>query len=62
MMALCASASHILMDEWMLPCTGGKRPRSPVEKLADLQQINQADDDEAHWRSSKRYFTEVRSV
>lgn len=47
------------MEVWMSPCTGGKRPRSPVERLADLQQGGQGDDDEANWRSSKRYFTEV---
>lgn len=40
------------------PCMGGKRPRSPVEKLADLQ--GQADaEDEDNWRNSKRYLSEV---
>lgn len=47
-------------DAWAAlacPGTGGKRSRSPVEKLADLQ--GQDAEDEANWRSSKRYFTEV---
>lgn len=37
--------------------TCGKRPRSPIDKLADL---SAAGEDELDWRSSKRYLTEVR--
>lgn len=51
------SSAPYVMDEWMMPTSCGKRPRSPVDKLADLEQ--QAAGDDEHWRSSKRYFTEV---
>lgn len=46
-------------DEWLAPPMAcGKRPRSPVDKLADLAAC--AEDEEQDWRSSKRYLTEVR--
>jgi hypothetical protein len=43
------------------PCMGGKRPRSPVEKLADLQGQAEAEDED-NWRNSKRYLSEVRTL
>lgn len=49
-----------MADDWLglqPPTTCGKRPRSPVDKLADL--AASAEDDEQDWRSSKRYLTEV---
>lgn len=52
-----------MADDYLLglqpPTTCGKRPRSPVDKLADL--AASADEDEQDWRSSKRYLTEVRA-
>jgi hypothetical protein len=50
----------MMAEEWLAlqpPTTCGKRPRSPVDKLADL--AASAEDDEQDWRSSKRYLTEV---
>ncbi|WIA13564.1 hypothetical protein OEZ85_007131 [Tetradesmus obliquus] len=56
-----AAEDQMSLEDWMMslpPCMGGKRPRSPVEKLADLQ--GQADaEDEDNWRNSKRYLSEV---
>ncbi|WIA33708.1 hypothetical protein OEZ86_006826 [Tetradesmus obliquus] len=49
------------LEDWMMslpPCMGGKRPRSPVEKLADLQGQAEAEDED-NWRNSKRYLSEV---
>ncbi|KAF6252329.1 hypothetical protein COO60DRAFT_1644143 [Scenedesmus sp. NREL 46B-D3] len=49
------------LEDWMIslpPCMGGKRPRSPVEKLADLQGQVEAEDED-NWRNSKRYLSEV---
>jgi hypothetical protein len=50
----------MMAEEWLAlqpPTACGKRPRSPVDKLADLAAT--AEDDEQDWRSSKRYLTEV---
>jgi hypothetical protein len=52
------------IEDWMMslpPCMGGKRPRSPVEKLADLQGQAEAEDED-NWRNSKRYLSEVSTL
>jgi hypothetical protein len=52
------------LEDWMMslpPFMGGKRPRSPVEKLADLQGQAEAEDED-NWRNSKRYLSEVRAL
>jgi hypothetical protein len=52
------------LEDFMMslpPCMGGKRPRSPVEKLADLQGQAEAEDED-NWRNSKRYLSEVSTL